>query len=142
MPTIAKLIAELEAADPAAQASSAEALSRRADDNQAALVALTRLTASSDESVAQWCNAALENAGPPGDDQIEALAGLVRHQNSTVAYWAATLLGRAGRRATSAMPALASRLGDNSSAPLQDRIAWALARIDAESPSTTRAVSH
>lgn len=126
---IKRLRGLLEGSDVEAQVQAAEELAKQGSDAQPALVSLVRRVGSSDEGVANWCTAALEEGGPPADDQVDALIELVADANADVAYWAATLLGRAGKRAASATGALKKRVSDNSSPAVKKRAEWALGKI-------------
>ncbi|QDS99753.1 HEAT repeat domain-containing protein [Adhaeretor mobilis] len=111
------------------QAAAAEALAGMGELAQQAIPALVQHCASADESVRNWCTAALEEVGPPAGRQLEHLTALAEAANSDVAYWAVTLLGRAGEQAQAAIPTLLGRLEDDSSPQVQERAAWALGKI-------------
>jgi len=136
--TIEQYIAELHQADPVRQAAAAQSLAALAEEAQPALVALIQACSSQNESVLNWCTAALEDVGPPELQQIEDLTLLAQSACSDVAYWAVTLLGRAHNQGTSAVPVLIERLIDHSAPQVQRRAAWALGKIG---PGASSAIS-
>ncbi len=89
---IEQYIADLQQTDPTRQAAAAESLAALAEEAQPALVALVQTCSSQNESVLNWCTAALEDVGPPELQQIEDLTLLAQSASSDVAYWAVTLL--------------------------------------------------
>lgn len=140
MATIQSLIEQLNNGSIPQQIAAAEQLARAGEGAYAAMVALVRGCGSTDEDVRNWCGAALEESGPPDEDQIDALAALAAAANADVAYWAVTLLGTAGRKAEAATPVLADRLNDPSTPTVQQRAAWALGRIAPTDPRAKAAL--
>jgi hypothetical protein len=131
MDDISELVRELEGADQGRQAAAAEALARLGSQAQGAAVALVRQVGHRDETVSGWCNAALEELGPPSPAQLADLTALASAADANIAYWAVTLLGRAGEQAAPALPVLRERSTDAATPHVQRRAKWAIERISA-----------
>lgn len=121
--------AQLAGQDASKQAAAAEALARLGGEARPAAAALARACDSSDESVREWCVAALEELGPPPPGQIQELIGLARGSSPEPAYWAVTLIGRAGDHAAPAVAALADIVRNSTDPSVRQRAAWALGKI-------------
>ena len=122
---------QLHGPDPAARLEAAEALARLGDSAQpaAAAAALVRGCGLDDPAICEWCVAALEELGPPPDDQIAELTDLTGHAADDVAYWAITLLGRAGTSAVGSVGALAEAVSSSRATQVRQRAAWALGEL-------------
>lgn len=118
----------LQDADPAVRLDAAETLARSEAAAEAA-VPLVTACGDDDEQVREWCVAALEQAGPPPAESLQALADLAADPHPLVAYWAITLLGRLGEAAAAAVPVLTGRLEGHQPPEVARRAAWALRRI-------------
>ena len=138
---IQSLIAQLEGNDPAAQTAAASTLATMGQGAQKAAVALVRTVGIPHEEVLEACTAALEDLGPPANDQIKPLAALAHDCSSDVAYWAATLLGRAGSGAAAAVADLIKILESDADLPVRERAAWALGEIGPAASSAVPALS-
>jgi HEAT repeat protein len=124
-----ELMTLLAGGDVAQQASAAEALARMGRDAAPAAATLVRASGSADELVREWAAAALEELGPPPNEQIGEFIQLVGHQSPGVRYWATTLLGRAGADAQPAVGVLVKTLGADDDNAVCERSAWALGKI-------------
>jgi HEAT repeat protein len=131
--------ADLQSPDVTVRAAAAERLCLAGTESVNAAVEL--VTACGDEeSVRNWAVAALEELGPPDPAAIEPLVGLLSSPNSLTAYWATTLLGRLGPSAAVSQDALVQVLSNSNDASVQERSAWALGKIGANSSSATTAL--
>jgi HEAT repeat protein len=126
---LTSLANDLHASDTASQAAAAEALARMGADAAPVAVELVRGCECDDETVRNWCIAALEKMGPPPAAQIPALLQLAKSSRTDIAYWAVTLLGRAGDEAADAVAPLADILAGNADIAVRERAVWALGRI-------------
>ncbi|MEQ8211356.1 MAG: HEAT repeat domain-containing protein [Lacipirellulaceae bacterium] len=120
---------QLRTGETAQQAEAAEAIAALGDGAQPAIPALVQFCGDDEESVRNWCVAALEEAGPPATSHLSDLANMAQAADSDVAFWAITMLGRAGSEAKDAIPVLLERLQDRHAPTVQERAAWALGRI-------------
>jgi hypothetical protein len=135
------LISQLEGTDSAQQSAAATQLAALGHAAQAAAVALVRTVGIPDEEVLEACTAALEELGPPADDQIQPLIALANDCSSDVAYWSVTLLGRAGQAAATAVPELICVLDSDADLPVRERVAWALGEIGPAAKSAAPALT-
>lgn len=124
---------QLSDPDLALRAAAAEGLCLAGPDAAAAAVELARACADEPE-VRDWAVAALESLGPPPQETLQALTESVGSPNPLTAYWSATLLGRLGPAAASSADALAGQLERDDAPEVQQRIVWALGKIQADSP--------
>lgn len=129
MPDSLKLIADLAADDLAKRRQAAEQLSQLGPAASPAAVVLVQCAADPDEEVREFVVAALEDMGPPAQDDMDELMTLLGHESPDVGYWAATLLGRLGKVAAPAVPSLISALTGGSNLAVRQRAAWALGKI-------------
>ena len=130
---------QLQSPDVQQRAAAAEALSLMGPDAGAAAVELVNACADQ-EAVREWAVAALEELGPPAAESLERLTALVHADNPLVAYWAITLLGRSESAARSSQDDLAAVLTTSTTINVRERAAWALGKIDANSPTATAAL--
>jgi HEAT repeat protein len=126
---LTQLISQLDEDDAATRAGAVGQLCRLGELARPAAVALVEACGDPNESVREWATAALEGLGPPNDEDVASLTGLIRHQAADVAYWAVTLLGRAGAAAGQSAGELAGALRDHPAAAVRQRAAWALGKI-------------
>lgn len=118
----------------------AQALAQHREAAQGAAIPLCRAVSDQDEQVREWCHAALEELGPPPEEEREALLNLITAQEMT-AYWAVTLLGRMGHAAQPAALPLAA-LVERMDTPdeIRNRALWALGKIGAQGPEIRAAL--
>lgn len=128
-PDISRWIAELNADDESTRCAAAQELCYAGVDARPAAAALVLAAADENEEVREWATGALEELGPPEEEQAGRLAELLSRPEPDVAYWAATLLGRLGRGAAAEVPALTGALAGDGAAAVRERAAWALGRI-------------
>lgn len=123
------LVAQLQSKTQAEQIAAAEALAHLGSDAQPAAVDLVVALRTADDSMREWCTAALEDLGPPLDSQISQLIELSGDKSTDAAYWAVTLLGRAGADAAAAVPKLVEIVESSREAAVRERAAWALGKL-------------
>lgn len=119
----------LNAPDGEARAQAAEALARQGPEARHAATALVRATGDREESVRDWAVAALEDLGPPPEEDVQPLSALAANPDLNIAYWACTLLGRLRGEAAGAVDALAHCLANHRELAVRERAAWALGQI-------------
>ena len=71
---------------------------------------------------------------------LDALVRLAQAEKPLIAYWAVTLLGRAGPDAKVHQRTLANLLQNSGDLAVQEKAAWSLGRIHADSPEATQAL--
>lgn len=118
----------------------AESLSMMGPDASPATVELVMACDDPDEQVQEYVVAALEELGPPLPDHLQRLAELLDSTNSLVCYWALTLLGRSEGEAKPYQDSIANVLTNGSSLAVQERAAWALGKMQADSSAATQAL--
>lgn len=118
----------------------AQALAQHREAAQAAVIPLCRAASDGDEQVREWCHAALEELGPPPEEERDALLDLITAEELT-AYWAVTLLGRLGNAAQPAALPLAA-LVERTETPdeVRNRALWALGKIGGQAPEIRAAL--
>lgn len=131
---------QLQSDDPGVRAAAAESLAEMGPDAQPAATALVQ-ACRDDECVQQWAVAALEQLGPPPENQIGALQALISSPDPVVAYWSITLLGRAGQASLACQDDLATALNEASDDSVRERAAWALGKIGATSAEAAKALT-
>ena len=130
---------KLQDADVAVRAAAVEALSY--EGAGADWAALELVSACGDqESVKRWAVAALEDLGPPRLAAVGGLIDLTGSPDPLVAYWAVTLIGRLGAEGRVGEGALVTVLLGSKDDSVQDRAAWALGKLSAESQSAIEAL--
>lgn len=117
---------------PSERATAAEHL---AQQGTAAAYAASELTAAcgDTEQISDWAVAALEQLGPPPSCVIDSLATMAQSKKMLTAYWAVTLLGRAGPDAALHQQVLVTLLQDSKDMAVQEKAAWSLGRMQADS---------
>ncbi|MAI71931.1 MAG: hypothetical protein CMM01_13590 [Rhodopirellula sp.] len=135
----AMTLQQLVHGSPSERATAAEYLAHQGTD---AAYAASQLTAacSDTESVSDWAIAALEQLGPPPSSAIDLLASLAQSEKTLTAYWAVTLLGRAGPDAAFHQQVLVTLLLNSKDLAVQEKAAWSLGRMHADSSEATRAL--
>jgi HEAT repeat protein len=126
---ISVLISQLSHTEAAQRRAAAEALSRLGEEARPAAIPLARAAGDENEEVQEWAVAAMEELGPPSENDLNAVAELLADENADVAYWAATLIGRLGEQGLPATTALCAALGQHRPLNVRERAAWALGRI-------------
>ncbi|MEW4563613.1 hypothetical protein AB1K70_13860 [Bremerella sp. JC770] len=120
---------------PDERRSAAEACARDPDVAMAAIIPLCRCCSDSDDQVAQWSQAALEELGPPAADELNSLLELTTSAEST-AYWAVTLIGRLEDKASPAAVPLARLIEqDDTPVEVRNRAIWAIGQMGAADDS-------
>lgn len=99
------------------------------EEARPAAVELAKAVADENDDVREWCNAALEELGPPAESAVPELVALLGDEHPDVAYWAATLLGRLEAQASAAVAALVAGLDSSRPLAVRQRCAWALGKI-------------
>lgn len=118
----------------------AQALAQHREAAQGAVIPLCRAVSDEDEQVREWCHAALEELGPPPEEERDALLDLITAKELT-AYWAVTLLGRlhgAARPAALPLAALVERT--ETPDEVRNRALWALGKIGVQAPEVRAAL--
>ncbi|REJ66136.1 MAG: hypothetical protein DWQ31_15730 [Planctomycetota bacterium] len=126
---VEQLAQKLGACGSLDRAEAAQQLCQAAEAARPAAVALVRAAGDEDESVQEWATAALEELGPPAEDDLSALAELTADANADIAYWAITLIGRLEGAGAGATGELAAALAAERPLNVRQRAAWALGRI-------------
>lgn len=139
MSNVTVLAQQLQDKQVEVRTQAAEQLSRCGEEARSVAVDLVQ-ACGDEEPVREWAVAALEDLGPPREDSVEKLRGLVVHTNELVAYWAVTLLGRLGSNAGAVAPALVSVLESSPDLAVRQRAAWALGQIGNRCPATAAAL--
>jgi len=139
--TLSRHIGALRSADREERRAAAEALAGLGSEARGAAVALVAASCDADESVRQWSSSALEDLGPPCQQDQQPLIRLLDDRRADVAYWAATLLGRLGDRATDAVDALALTVMASPFPAVRQRAAWALGHIGPPAAAATPALT-
>lgn len=134
---IQELIAQVNSGDAARVAAAAESLSQLGHAARPAAVALAQAVRTENETARAWVVAALEEVGPPSEEQLDALARLLHDSSPDVGYWAVTLLGRAGAAAAGVVDEIVEMLRNSPELATRERAAWALGKIG---PPATLAV--
>lgn len=135
----ATTLQQLQHGSPNERATAAEHL---AQQGPAAAYAASELASAcgDTEEVSNWAVAALEELGPPPSSTLDALVRLAQAEKPLIAYWAVTLLGRAGPDAKVHQRTLANLLQNSGDLAVQEKAAWSLGRIHADSPQATQAL--
>lgn len=133
-------ITVLNAAGAKDRAAAAEQLARLGSEASAAAVALVRASGDREASVRDWAVAALEELGPPPENEIEPLAALATNPDLNIAYWACTLLGRLKAASAAAVPQLIDALAKHDDLAVRQRAAWALGQIGPAAKAATPAL--
>jgi len=132
-------VQSLGGTSPEERRSAAEACARDPNVAMAAIIPLCRCCSDSDDQVAQWSQAALEELGPPATDELDALLQLTTAAEST-AYWAVTLIGRLEDKASPAAGPLAKLIEkDDTPVEVRNRAIWAIGQIG-KADETVKAV--
>jgi len=126
---IVSLATSLASVDVAERIQAAEALSRMAEVPARAAPALLAALVDRDETVRNLVTSALENCGPPEQDQVDELEASLVNPNGDIAYWSATLLGRLGAGAIQAVESLKTAAAEHPSHEARKRATWALGKI-------------
>ncbi len=130
----------LNSSDVKQRRKAAESLCLLGPDASSHASELVQACADSDQEVRDFAVAALEEIEPDAAD-LQSLAGLAGESNPLVAYWALTLLGRTGDQAKPYQDQIAAVLNSGSETAVQERAAWALGRIHADSPAAKCALT-
>ena len=91
-------------------------------------------------AVSDWAVAALEQVGAPPSSAIESLVRMTQQENPLTVYWAVTLLGRAGPDAAVHQEVLVTLLQHSENLAVQEKAAWSLGRMRANSLEATQAL--
>lgn len=128
---IVRYIEAMEKGSAAERLEAVERLARAGEAAQPAVIPLVQLTSDADEQIREWATAALEELGPPPQNSVSQLAGLLHGLPST-AFWAATLLGRLPSAPQSITMELVWALEEHPEPQVRQRAAWALGKLHAE----------
>jgi hypothetical protein len=82
----------------------------------------------------------LEQLGPPPLSALESLVSLTHSEDPLTVYWAVTLLGRAGPDAAVHEQVLVTLLQHSKDLAVQEKAAWSLGRMQANSLGATQAL--
>jgi HEAT repeat protein len=126
--SIDQLVQQLQGDEPTARCQAAEALAQLGEAAQAAAPVLVQACAVDDEELHEWVVSALEQLGPPAEEDLPALIKLLDAAELS-AYWAVTLLGRLRERAAPAVPQLTECVEQSPHLPVRQRAIWALGQI-------------
>lgn len=97
---------------------------------EAARAATALVTACGIPALVDVCVGALEELGPPPNEQLPALAAMVGAADENVAYWAATLVGRTGEAAAPYLDSLEAAANNEQIAiEVRERAVWAISKL-------------
>ena len=130
---------QLQSSDVSERAAAAEALSLLGPDAKVAAVELVK-ACGDDETVSEYAVAALEQLGPPPPESLPLLATMIASESPLTSYWAITLIGRSGVAAKSCQDQLTAAVDSSGEPSLQERSAWALGKINADSAGAIEAL--
>ena len=121
------------------RATAAEHLAQQGSE---AAYAACELTAACGDAgaISDWAVAALEQLGPPPLSALESLVSLTQSEDPLTVYWAVTLLGRAGPEAAVHEQVLVTLLQHSKDLAVQEKAAWSLGRMQANSLGATQAL--
>ena len=137
MGRIVPLIERLNGADLESRRQAAESLGQMGNEAQPAAVALVQACANDDEALREWVVAALEQLGPPAQNDLPALCRLLEDHHELSAYWAATLIGRLQGQAIAAVGGLAECVRHGPHPSVQQRAIWAVGQLGAAAREAT-----
>jgi HEAT repeat protein len=123
------LAAALSNEDVAVRLAAAEKIASLGESAADLAIPLVKALADENESVREFVTSALEDCGPPPQEDAEQLEQLLGASNADIAYWAATLLGRLGDGAIQAVEALRTAAAEHVSPEVRQRATWALGKI-------------
>ena len=136
---------QLTAEDVTTRREAARRLALSASAASVAATGLVNAVGDHDEEVANQAAEALENLGPPREQDLQELMQFLLHANADCGYWAATLIGRLGASGAGAVSSLASAVASHPATSVRERAAWALGQIGSAASAareTLEAASH
>ena len=135
----ATVLQQLLQGSPSERAAAAEYLAQQGTEAAYAACELTAACGDT-ETVSDWAVAALEQLGAPPSSAIESLVSMTQSANPRTVYWAVTLLGRSGRDAAVHQQVLVTLLQHSEDLAVQEKAAWSLGRMRANSLEATQAL--
>ena len=135
----ATVLQQLLQGSPSERAAAAEYLAQQGTEAAYAACELTAACGDT-ETVSDWAVAALEQLGAPPSSAIESLVSMTQSANPRTVYWAVTLLGRSGPDAAVHQQVLVTLLQHSEDLAVQEKAAWSLGRMRANSLEATQAL--